>query len=313
MIDALIFSVSITAPIFAMILLGIVLKRAGWITDEFVQTGSKLVFNLCLPALLFITISTAEPDASAKLSLIALGAGVTVLGWLLFELLASYWVSPPRDRGVVVQGAFRGNMGIIGLAYCVAAYGDEGLAMASLYLAAITMLYNVVAVITLNRALNREGGVQAQLKSMSTNPLILSIALALVFAFLKIPVPQLVLETGGYLARMCLPLALICTGASLSWTAMKRDRKNTLLATVGKLGVMPALAIVAALTFNLSTMTTGVLVMMVTAPTATASYVMVRAMGGNAQLAAGVIATTSLASIVSVSLLLGGLRYFSLI
>lgn len=313
MLDAFLFALSITAPIFAMIVIGVGLKRLRWIDDHFVQTGSKLVFNLCLPALLFVTISVAEPDATAKLQVIFLGAGVTLLGWLLFEVFAHYCVQPPRDRGVVVQGAFRGNMGIIGLAYCGAAYGDEGIAIASLYLAAITMLYNVVAVIALNRSLNREGGVAHQLKSMGTNPLILAIAAALVFSFFRIPVPGLVLETGGYLARLCLPLALICTGASLSWTAMKRDRRNTLYATVGKLAVMPLLAVLLAVSVDLEPLLTGVLVMMVTAPTATASYVMVRAMDGNAALAAGVIATTSLFSIVSVSLLLGTLRFFAVI
>ena len=53
--------------------------------------------------------------------------------------------------------------------------------------------------------------------------------------------------------------------------------------------------------------------MMVAAPTAAASYVMVRAMGGNHGLAAGIISVTTLGSIVSVSAVLAGLRGLALI
>jgi hypothetical protein len=46
----------------------------------------------------------------------------------------------------------------------------------------------------------------------------------------------------------------------------------------------------------------GVLMLMSGAPTAAASYVMVRAMGGNAVLAANIIAVTTLGSILTTSL-----------
>ncbi len=46
----------------------------------------------------------------------------------------------------------------------------------------------------------------------------------------------------------------------------------------------------------------GILFLMCSAPTASASFIMVKAMGGNYKLAANIIALTSLGSIVSVSL-----------
>ena len=41
-------TLTITAPVFAMLLLGLLLKRVEWIDDNFIHTASALVFNLSL-------------------------------------------------------------------------------------------------------------------------------------------------------------------------------------------------------------------------------------------------------------------------
>ena len=53
-------TLSITAPVFAMLFMGIVLKRVGWINDNFIHTASALVFNVTMPALLFLGIVHAD-------------------------------------------------------------------------------------------------------------------------------------------------------------------------------------------------------------------------------------------------------------
>ena len=50
------FAFSVTGPIFIIILLGIILARVGIITDAFIDAGSKLVFNVTLPALLLLVL-----------------------------------------------------------------------------------------------------------------------------------------------------------------------------------------------------------------------------------------------------------------
>lgn len=79
--------------------------------------------------------------------------------FVMLELLAQLTIQPAQDRGVVVQGAFRSNMGIIGLAYCVNAYGDKALGASSLYLGLMTILFNIFAVITLSRSLHQHKGI----------------------------------------------------------------------------------------------------------------------------------------------------------
>jgi predicted permease len=99
----------------------------------------------------------------------------------------------------------------------------------------------------------------------------------------------------------------------VTWHGLKGDSKNLFYASAAKLFGTPLLAIAIGLLFGLEGTLLGILIMMVAAPTAAASYVMVRAMGGNHGLAAGIISVTTLGSIVSVTALLASLRTFGLI
>jgi len=105
----------------------------------------------------------------------------------------------------------------------------------------------------------------------------------------------------------------LCTGASVTWHGLKEDSKNLFYASAAKLFGTPLIAVSIGLLFGLEGTLLGILIMMVAAPTAAASYVMVRAMGGNHGLAAGIISVTTLGSIVSVSAVLAGLRGLALI
>lgn len=295
------FSFSVTGPIFVILLLGVWLRRIGLITEPFIDAGSKLVFNVALPALLFISIATTDFDDAANAGLILYGLLATTVVFVALELLASRSVQPREDRGVVVQGAFRSNMGIVGLAYCVNAYGEPGLVAASLYLGLVTILYNVLAVITLNRSLAKRRGVGGMVKGIFTNPLIIGIVLALPVSYFEIRLPSLVLQSGRYFADMTLPLALLCTGASLNFASLRDAMSNTFQAAGLKLVLVPLLMTAGGIMVGFRGIELGVLMLMSSAPTAAASYVMVRAMGGNATLAANIIALTTLGSIIATS------------
>ena len=110
------FSLSVTGPIFLILGLGVWLRCIGMLTDAFIEVGSRLVFNVTLPALLFISVSKTRLDTSANFPLIGFGPAATLLVWAAGGLVARYAVREPRDRGVVVQGIFRSNLAIIGLA-----------------------------------------------------------------------------------------------------------------------------------------------------------------------------------------------------
>lgn len=301
-LEILQFSFSVTGPIFVILGLGVVLMRAGLITDAFIESGMRLVFNIALPALLFISISKTRIGGATNLSLIAFGLVATLFVYALLEWYAAHRVSPESDRGVVVQGGFRSNMGIIGLAFCVNAYGEAGLLASSLYLGLVTILFNILSVITLSRSLHKRQGAWRIVRGVLTNPLIIAITLALPVSWYQIQLPTLLLQSGQYFADLTLPLALLCTGASLSFRTLRVEMGNTLAAAGCKLVAVPLLFTVTGALLGFRGIDLGVLMLMSSAPTAAASYVMVRAMGGNATLAANIVVLTTLGSLFTTSL-----------
>ena len=291
------FAITVIGPVLVLLIMGNLLLRAKLINDEFVTTGSKLVFTVALPALLFISISQADFSKAANPVLIITGLTGT-LGYFLVLMLASHLMVPNRQAtGVVTQGGFRANMGIIGLAYCAQTYGNDGLAAASVYLGMVTILFNVLSVFILNFYQEGKRSLTSQIKGIVKNPLIIAIVIALPFSYFDWQLPVLLTTTGEYFAQLTLPLALLCTGASLRFRSFSADWFNISLSSLSKCVFYPAVMVGLAYAAGLRGMPLGIVLLMTIAPTAAASYVMVRTLGGDYRLAASIIAITTVLSL----------------
>lgn len=313
-LDNLLFSLSVTAPIFLVMAAGWFLRRLKWIDDAFVETGSRLVFNLALPALIVTSLVNLDLDSLVNPRQVGFGVAVTVASFVLLWIVSAWWPGSGPDRGVFVQGAFRGNLGIIGIAVCASLYGNTGLAVGSVLLAGITLAYNILSVYALTASAGRQHTSWRQIvQGITRNPLIISILLGLTLAAFKVPVPDLILTSAAYFGQMTLPLALLCVGATLSLDALSHGTAAAFVATALKLVVLPIAGTLAALPFDFSPMELGTLFAMFASPTATASYVMARTMGGNHQLAASIVALTTLLAPISLSVGIYALRTLGLI
>ncbi|WP_148864649.1 AEC family transporter [Marinobacter fonticola] len=313
-LDNLLFSLSVTAPIFLVMAAGWLLRRIHWIDDAFVETGSRLVFNLALPALILTSLVDLDLSRWVDPRHVGFGMGATVASFVALWLVSAWWPGSGPDRGVFVQGAFRGNLGIIGIAVCASLYGKTGLAVGSVLLAGMTLLYNVLSVFALTAASGRGSTSWRSIAhGLVRNPLIASIMLGLALAALQIPVPELILTSAAYFGQMTLPLALLCVGATLSLNALRMGSATAIVATAVKLVALPLIFTLAALPLGFDALQLGTLFAMFASPTATVSYVMARSMSGNHQLAANIVALTTLFAPFTLSLGIYLLRTLNLI
>ncbi len=315
-LDTLSFALSITAPIFLLVVLGIGLRRIRFIDDHFINSASALVFNIGLPTLLFINIAQTSLSNIVNLKLLAVGLGSTFIIFLLLVVLSPLFIKNIKDRGVFVQGGFRGNLGIIGLAFCLNAYGEQGIATVSIYMAVLTILYNILAVTILTKTLSDEKDSKIAKKiffNILKNPIVIAITIALIFSALSISLNSIVKQTGDYISAMTLPLALICIGGSISLKELRLSSSTSIITVIVKLLLVPVIMVSVAIPFNFSKMELGIVFLMAAAPTATASYIMVQAMKGNGTLAANIVVLTTLGSILSVSIGIVLLRGWALI
>lgn len=299
-------AVDVTGPILLILALGVWLGRSGFLTPEFIAVGNRLVFTLTLPCLLFLGTAARPLEEILHLPLVGFGTVCTLLTVAVLWLLAPRLVAPDK-RGVFVQGAFRGNMAIVGLALCVNAYGPAVLGAAGVYAAILILPYNLLSVLILSTT--RAGMLPALLR----NPLILGVLGGLAWSALGLPLPALLERSGEYFAQMTLPLALLCTGASLDWRSFKANHRDVVWAAMLKLVVIPAAATLAAAAWGFRGQSLGILYLMMAAPTATASYIMARQMTAHGAMAAEIVVLTTALSPVTVTLGLLPLGYFGLI
>ncbi|MBH0085249.1 AEC family transporter [Psychrobacter sp. SCQQ22] len=299
MIDAIVFAITIVLPNLALMWLGFFMQRRGEASKTFIDQASSFVFNYCLPCLLFFSVVDSDVDYAKQITLIIAGILVTFLLFIGAEVYAKYFVSKPADQGVFVQGVFRSNMAIIGLATVANAYGERGLSIGAVYMGVVTILFNILAVITLSRVSKSVNDTWSSrsimiVKKLLTNPLILALVSAFVYKALPLPpITGVIHTTGDLLAAVALPLALICAGASIDMKSMLHPSGLSMQASIGRIVIAPIVAIAIGLAFGLSSVHMGVLFLMVASPTAAASYVMAKAMGGNDILAANILAFTT--------------------
>ncbi len=316
---AVVFAITIVLPNLFLMGLGFFMKRRDQITQPFIDQASYFVFNYCLPALLFFSVVDSDVDYAKQVTLIVAGVIVTFILFIGAEIYAKRFVRRPTDQGVFVQGIFRSNMAIIGLATVDNAYGSQGLSIGAVYMGVVTILFNVLAVITLSRVSKsaydtwRHRSMMVS-KKLFTNPLILALVAAFIYKALPLPpITGVIHTTGDLLAAVALPLALICAGASIDLRSMLSLSGLSMQASIGRIVIAPIVAIAVGLSFGLSGVHMGVLFLMVASPTAAASYVMAKAMGGNDILAANILAFTTVVGMFGMAIGAAILRGLGLI
>lgn len=310
-LESFVFTLEIILPVFLLLVLGYSLRRSGFMDEGFITVASKMVFNFTLPALVFLAIATADLDMEVHFRLavfVAAAIAATCLLAILWVRLASI---PRPDASAFVQGSFRSNLGIIGIAMAVYAYGDQGKEVGALILAIGVPAYNLLSVVVLSSGQGVKWG--DQLVLIARNPLIVAILVAAMVNHLDLEILGPAESFLQSLGDMTLPLALIAVGGTLDLSALRKTNRIALQITTFKLLVFPVLITLAAMLCGFSGTELGVTALMFASPTAAAAFVMAKSMGGNHVLTANAIAVTTLGSLVSIGMIIYVLRLMSLV
>lgn len=295
-------SLSLAAPTFGWLLLGVALYRLGWLSAALNDLVARTSFRWGLPLLLFF--GAARTDFSAVAGSVYLWSGIVST---FLVLAASWWYGRWRSMAddefpVFVQAAYRSNLVIIGMALVISAHGQAGLALAALPVAVLTVLYNVIAVWLLDYSYGRSNHIGGILLDILRNPLIIGILAGLLYSLAGPPLPGWAVAGGRWFSVILVPLLLVCVGAGLSLQALREAGSTCREAAVWRLLLAPLMTVGVALMLGVRGEELSTLYLLTAAPVASASFVMVVAVGGNARLAANVIAMTTLVSPLSVTL-----------
>lgn len=311
----LVFTLNIVAPVFLIVAVGILLKQIKLIDQNFVSLSSKIVFTVSLPALIFVELSGLDLRNAFDIDSIGYVYVGTLLSFIIIWIITIPFIKDGKDRSVVIQGAFRGNYAIVGLALISNMFGNSGLGKASIILAFVLPLYNILAVVALTVPLRKERKLKIKdtIWEIIKNPLILAVFAALPFSYFNIPVTGVLEKTIRYLAELALPLALIGIGGSLNIKNIKEASALAFSSSIYKLIVVPLLFTYGAFLYGFRGSDLGILFILFSCPTAIASFIMAEAMGCNSKLAGNIVLITTLGSVISISIGLFILKSFKLL
>ena len=293
-----IYSISVTMPIFLVMVIGYILKQIGMLNDNFVTVANKFNFKVTLPFMLFKDIAGVDIKAVFDIKYVLFCAIVsTICFWVVWGT-AKLLVRDKTIRGAFVQSSFRGSAAVMGLAFIQNIYGSS--AMGPLMIVSAVPLYNIFSVIVLTFEANDSTGIDKKAKirqagiNICKNPIILSILAGLIVGLLGIQFPTLVNKTVSNVAQMATPLALITIGAGFEGRKALAKIAPTMAASMIKLVLQPLVFLPVAAWMGFSGEKMIAILIMLASPTTPSCYIMAKSMNNDEVLTASVIVTTTL-------------------
>lgn len=314
--QAFLFAVYAIIPLIALAVTGGLAKSRGIIGDSFVSSSSLFIFYFSAPALLFHAVATIDISRMFDPGLVAYAVVVTLVGFGLSWLVALAMVPDSGTRGIFVQGCFRSNLGIIGIALALSLFGSQGLATTSLLMAFVVPLYNILAMIVLLRYApdaTAVPGWKDNLRTMARNPLILAIFSGILFSLAGWQLAEPVERFLRYLGSLTLPLAMVGVGASFQLLELRRSSRIAFGASFIKLVLIPAIAVGGAIALGYRGTALGVIFIITATPSASVGFAMAQALGGDERLAGNIILVTTAASAFTIGAGIFALRALQMI
>ncbi len=292
-------------PVFAMIALGVGLRRWSWITEAGEDSLLKLVVNVTTPCLIFEAVA-ANPDLREPGNLLgapALGFGLTLasmaVGWYVARALGLTLGHGLRTFALAVGLT---NYGYLPLPIMDAMFGPESRALLLVHNVGVEAAIWTGGVLVVT-GLSPLAGWR---KLINAPVIALLVALAVNLGGAAPQVPELVMKFVHALAACAIPLGLIMSGVSiqphLDDPKQLVDTRVTLMAWLLRLGLLPFVYLLAARYLPGSVELKRVLVVQAAMPSAVVSIIVARLYGGQPLVAVQIILGTTVVALFTIPL-----------
>lgn len=272
-------------PLFALLVIGYIVRRTGVLKDEEVHRFNHMVFLVFFPPLMFQNLYGSNegflPDGKLLLFAVPFILCVIAVSIPLVKAIEKN----PKTQGAMIQAIYRSNFILMGLPVTINIFGKGNVSETALLIAVIVPMYNVISVIILETFRGRRADYKEILKKVATNPIILGAAAGILAVLLHITLPAPIATTVEWMADATTPMALILLGASFDITTVKGQKRNLILCIVMRLLVVPGIGLSLAALLGFRGVQFVALIAMLATPMAVSSYTMADSMDSDGELA----------------------------
>lgn len=282
-------------PVGLIILIGFVVGRTIPLQRS---TLSQLALYVLSPALVVDGLYRTELSLGSSTKLLISFALTSISIYLIVTAIARLLkLANPLSRAITAVVMFPNN-GNMGLPVATFALGTAGLDRAIVY-----MLGSSFLMFCFGPAMIRGSGIIEGVKLTLRLPLLWAILFGLSLRLLSIEIPWELDKGIRQVGAAAIPIALILLGMQLSETRFQPGIKEIVLA-IARLIFAPAIAYGIGSLLDLETLNLQILVLESAMPTAVNSFVIVSEFGGDKDLVARAIVTSTLMSFVTLPILL---------
>lgn len=347
--ENLLFSLNATAPIFAMMVLGYLFRKIGLIDEKAANWMNKFTFKITLPVLVFKDLASQDFAGTWNGKFVLFCFVVTSISIAVIALFSKLIVKDRGKRGEFIQASYRSSAALLGIAFIHNIYGDAASGMGPLMILGSVPLYNVFAVIVLmltaqpqgdaagvqddangQRASRAQGDAALQgtsgskardngalikktLLGIITNPIIIGIAVGLLWSLIRIPQPKIFQTVVTNLSALATPLGLMSMGATFEFKKAAKDIRPALVAAFIKLFALAAIFLPIAVALGFAGEQIVAILVMLGSATTVSCYIMAKSMGHEGTLSSSVIMLTTFGCSFSLTLWLFVLRSIGVI
>ncbi len=282
--------VSVVVPVFSIIALGLFFAR--WQKNPDIRFVTEFITYISAPALVFYSLLDKALTYDNFYPILASSFVVAILGIVVGSAAAKKLAAGSPAATLTVAFMNSGNMG---LPICYFAFGKEGLAAATIFFVAMSIVHYTVGSII--------AGGRGKLKEALLLPLTPAAIAAILLNRAQVSLPLVIERPLELLANTAIPLMLFTLGVRLS--TIKAYDKSTSL-TLGALrflfGLIAGLGCV--YLFRLQGIPAYIVILQATMPPAIFNFILCEKFGKRPELAASTILAGTILSVFTVPLVL---------
>ena len=298
--ESLIVALNAVVPFIVYLLLGMISKRLKAVREPFLKELNGAAFKVFFPFIMFNNLYDVDFSAlkGAGYVIFAIVSTLTVI--ILAFIAVPFFVKENPRRGVVIQAIYRSNSVLYAIPLATSVLGQEGAAMASIVVAFLVPMYNIVSVLILEYY--SQGSVTAGklILNILKNPLIIGAITGAIFNLSPLTMPECLAGPISVLCSMATPLALFVLGGTLRFSDIRKNRVPLTVGIALKLIVIPCIIVFIMSMMHMGPSELFVVFCMFATPVAAASYPMAQSMGADADLAGEYVMISTLLSILTI-------------
>ena len=206
--------ITVMVTLAALVAVGYVAGRLGYLGGDFDRQLSRLVINITCPALILSSAMTGElPDRAYILPLLLISVITYVILTGVAYLLPRYLTNKKADKGVIGFALMFGNVGFMGYPVVAALFGHE-----AVFYAAVLNVVNTFAVFTVGTLLiiGKSDSSRFQKKVLYSTPMLAAYVTMGIVALEIRDIPAFISQPLTMLGNITVPAALLIVGSSMS-------------------------------------------------------------------------------------------------